>query len=220
MSLLYITQASDPALLRAFTDSGHKVLCAGFEDTAWALAAGGYSYILLDLAVPDPALLQQCLAGRGAALVLVLLEHNERQARIDVLRAGADLCLARPVAFVELQARMAALSRQHLALAPREETRLWLSPSRLLLGRGKRQQSLTVSEHRLLAVLARHPGAVSRQAIEQQLWGVTDESRTALIERHVCNLRRKLSELDAPNALQTLRGFGYSLRETVQLRTD
>jgi DNA-binding response OmpR family regulator len=219
--LLYLADCPDPGLLRGLAEQGWQVRSAPLKQARASLARGGCRFILLDLARACPILLHQCQAASAGAQVLVLLQEAEPSERARVLRNGADLCLSRPVAFVELHARLQALTREPpRPAAAAGEPRLWLSPTRLLVGRGNRRRSVTVSEQRLLAILARHPGAVSRDLIEQQLWGTTQISRSALIERHVCNLRRKLAELDAPDALQTLRGYGYGLRETMHLRMD
>jgi DNA-binding response OmpR family regulator len=220
MNLLYIAPMAEPALQRALADSGHRVVTADLDDAVWALTDSAYRFILLDLPAWQPDTAQRCLALRGEATMLVLLDEDDKRQRIAALHAGAALCLSRPVAFVELLARIQALSREHSVPQNAPDTGLWLSTTRLLIGRGPRYQSLTVSEQRLLAILAHRPGAVSRDTIEAQLWGDSHDSRSALIERHICNLRRKLAHLDAPNALQTLRGFGYSLREMVHVRTD
>jgi len=220
MNLLYLADTSDTTLLRAFADGGWLLHSARTTEVEWALAGGDFRFLMLDLEIWQPEILRRCLAHSPHIKVIVLLGEDDREARIAALRAGAQVSLTKPVTFVELQARLQALSRKYVAAETTGEARLWLSPTRLLVGRGTRQQSVTVSEQRLLAILARNPGAVSRDLIEQHLWGEGQESRSALIERHVCNLRRKLAELDAPNALQTLRGFGYSLRETVHLRMD
>jgi DNA-binding response OmpR family regulator len=220
MSLLYIAQTPDASLVATLVEAGHGVQSIAPTSAEQALTGSDHGFILLALEHLQPDLLAMSVKHRRHAAVMVLLGNSDRQARIAALRAGADVCLAQPVSAVELMARMQALSREHPVIPAPPPARLWLSPSRLMLGRGKRQQPLTVSEHRLLAVLARNPGAVSRQSIETQLWGASAESRAALIERHVCNLRRKLAELDSPDALQTLRGFGYSLREAVVMRTD
>lgn len=220
MNLLYIADTRDEQLLRGFADSGQRVVEAKPHEADWALADSNYGFILLDLQQAQPDLLARCLTRKRKSRVLVLLAEDDGPARVAALRAGAELCLTKPVLFIELQARMHALLRDHLSLAVDAEAGLWLSTTRLLLGRGAHQQPLTVSEQRLLAILAKRPGAVSRELIEEQLWGAAHDSRSALIERHICNLRRKLARLDAPNALQTLRGFGYSLRETVHVRTD
>ena len=220
MGLLYISDTPDQPLLGSLLEHDSGFSTASIQAAPQVLAQGRYTLILLALGQSEFAALEHCLAHRQGARVMVLLAGDERQARIDALRAGADVCLAQPVAHVEVLARLQALARPRPRVPAPPPSRLWLSPSRLLVGRGKRQQSLTVSEHRLLAMLASHPGAVSRQSIEQQLWGAGLEPRTALIERHVCNLRRKLARLDCPQALQTLRGFGYSLVEPLLLRAD
>lgn len=220
MNLLYISDTPDTALQCALAEHATTLHTVDTATAAQALAQGRYGFIVLALERYGQGALEHCLAHRGDAAVMLLLTSDDRQARIAALRAGADACLAQPVAPAEVLARLQALARPRPRVATLPPSRLWLSPSRLMVGRGKRQQSLTVSEHRLLAMLASNPGAVSRQSIEQQLWGAGQASKTALIERHVCNLRRKLAQLDCPEALQTLRGFGYSLAEPLLLRAD
>ncbi|MBD8613688.1 response regulator transcription factor [Pseudomonas putida] len=220
MNLLYISDTPDLALQRGLAEHDSTLCTVGLAAAASALAQGRYGFIVLALEHAGHGLLEHCLAHRGAATVMVLLANDDRQARIATLRAGADACLAQPVAPAEVLARLHALTRPRSRAALLPHSRLWLSPSRLVIGRGKRQQNLTVSEHRLLAMLASTPGAVSRESIEHQLWGAGLAPKTALIERHVCNLRRKLAQLDCPQALQTLRGFGYSLAEPLLLRAD
>lgn len=221
-NLLYIAQKRDPNLLQGLCTEGQRVTAAEPVDAERALKGGGYAFILLDLVELRPELLALCVAHRGAAELLVLLDDGNRQARIETLRAGADMCLSRPLSLIELQARMEALSRDHRTDVPNATEQLWLSNSRLLLGRGKDGGgvAVTVTEQRLLILLARHNGAISREAIEQAVWGSKDASRSTLIERHICNLRRKLAQLGAPHALQTLRGFGYCLSEPVELRVE
>lgn len=219
MNLLYLAQETDPSLIDALQHAGHTLRCAATEQYDHALR-GDYSFIVLDLPRASPRLLQRCLQRRGHASVLVLLGDSDHQARIEALKAGADVCLSRPVSAEELQARMQALTRQAPPPANDSGAGLWLSNNRLLLGRGARQQSVTVTEQRLLALLAVQASPISRQAIEQHLWGDEAASRGPLIERHICNLRRKLADLGAPYALQTLRGYGYCLNDGLRVRTD
>lgn len=221
MNLLYITEQPDPSLMQLFADHPGGVVRSAPEQADRHLA-GQYGFIVLDLHKALPDLLSKAVIRRGRARLLVLLEQSDSSTRAQVLHAGADACLARPLTAVELQARMHALSRQHTTLAPEAvaHTELWLSSNRLLLGRGTAQENVTVTEQRLLALLAHQGQPVSRRAIEDHVWGSALPSRGALIERHVCNLRRKLAELGVPYALQTLRGYGYCLNETLRLRTD
>jgi DNA-binding response OmpR family regulator len=221
MNLLYITEQPDPALMQVLADHAGGIISTAPEHADRHLS-GQYRYIVLDLPVSRPDLLNKAVIRRGRARLLVLLGQSDSSTRAQVLQAGADLCLPRPLAAIELQARMQALSRQHnpQGAEPSAGTGLWLSSNRLLLGRGTLQQNVTVTEQRLLALLALQREPLSRQAIEEHLWGTALPSRGPLIERHVCNLRRKLGELGLPYALQTLRGYGYCLNEALRLRTD
>ena len=136
-NLLYIAQQRDAQLLHGLCSEGQRVTAAEPVDAERALKGGGYAFILLDLVELRPELLALCVAHRGAAELLVLLTDSDRQARIETLRAGADMCLSRPLSLLELQARMEALSRDHRSDTSAATEQLWLSNSRLLLGRGR-----------------------------------------------------------------------------------
>ncbi|MFF7708916.1 winged helix-turn-helix domain-containing protein [Pseudomonas sp. NPDC007930] len=221
MNVLYLAQHADLELVQALELNG-MALTYALPEHFEHLLGEGLAFIVLDLASPDPRLLRQCVQRRGAAAIVVLLDSGDHAERIQALKYGADVCLSRPYSVDELLARLQALMR-HFPAAPAAEpaaSGLWLSNNRLLLGRGGRHKSVTVTEQRLLALLAVQPGAISRQAIEKHLWGEGGQHRGPLIERHICNLRRKLSDLGAPFALQTLRGFGYCLNEGLRVRTD
>ncbi|WP_263262038.1 winged helix-turn-helix domain-containing protein [Pseudomonas sp. RIT-PI-S] len=219
MNVLYIAEQPDQALMQVFADHAGAIVSTAPEhaDRHWQ---GRYRFIVLDLPQARQDLLTKAVGRRGHARLLVVLDQSDSSTRARVLKAGADLCLPRPLSAEELQARMQALSRQYAAPAPEPAPGLWLSSNRLLLGRGNCQQSVTVTEQRLLALLAAHDEPISRQMIEDHLWGATQPSRGPLIERHICNLRRKLAELGLPYALQTLRGYGYCLNEALRLRID
>ncbi|MCC7219938.1 MAG: winged helix-turn-helix transcriptional regulator, partial [Candidatus Contendobacter sp.] len=62
----------------------------------------------------------------------------------------------------------------------------------------------------LLHALLEQPGVVlSREQLEEQLYGWGEEVESNTIEVHIHNLRRKLS----PGVIRTVRGVGYRLGE-------
>lgn len=219
MNLLYITEHPDPGLMQVFADQAGGIVSTAPEHADRHLQ-GRYGFIVLDLPRARPDLLNKAMDRRGRARLLVVLGQSDSSTRARVLQAGADLCLPRPLSPEEMRARMQALTREYPLPSTDPGPGLWLSSNRLLLGNGAAQQSVTVTEQRLLALLAQHQGPLSRQAIEEHLWASSEPSRGPLIERHICNLRRKLGELGSPYALQTVRGFGYCLNESLRLRTD
>ncbi len=88
--------------------------------------------------------------------------------------------------------------------------------SLLALGRrGGRLIELTPREFALLECLMRAPGkALSRALILEKVWGCSKHPLTNIVDVYIRQPRRKVDR-DAPPALvQTVRGFGYKLRNS------
>ena len=70
--------------------------------------------------------------------------------------------------------------------------------------------SLSVREFALLEVLMQQPGAVlSREKLEESIYGWDDDIGSNAIEVHLHNLRKKLGA----QAIVNVRGVGYRLAE-------
>jgi len=68
--------------------------------------------------------------------------------------------------------------------------------------------SLTGLEFKVIQYLTERPGqAVSRDALLEDVWGVTHDTSSNVVDAVVRSLRRKLGPLQ--NALETVRGIGY-----------
>jgi two-component system, OmpR family, response regulator len=80
--------------------------------------------------------------------------------------------------------------------------------------RGDRPVQLTPKEFALLECLMRTPGkVVSRTLILEQVWGCSSHPLTNVVEVYIRHLRRKVDQ-DAPVPLiETVRGFGYRIRD-------
>ena len=73
---------------------------------------------------------------------------------------------------------------------------------------------LSPTEFRLLGLLLLHQGRVlSKAQILDQLWQYDFGGDSNVVERFVSNLRHKIDVLGPP-LIQTVRGFGYTLRES------
>jgi two-component system phosphate regulon response regulator PhoB len=71
---------------------------------------------------------------------------------------------------------------------------------------------LTAVEFKLLSMLMRRPGRVqSRDRLLNEVWGYESAIDTRTVDTHVRRLREKLGK--AANIIETVRGFGYRLRE-------
>ena len=199
---------------------GHTVDVAHRGDDGLYLATGEhYDLIVLDVMLPggDGFYVLEALRRCSETPVLMLTARDRVEDRVRGLRSGADDYLVKPFAFSEFLARVDALLRragsrrndtgQRLVLADLE-----LDPIRRRARRGDRQISLTAQEYSLLALLLQRQGEVlSRNELAEQLWGVSFDSDTNVIEVAIRRLRLKLDAPEEAKLLHTLRGMGYVL---------
>ncbi|HQJ83751.1 MAG TPA: winged helix-turn-helix domain-containing protein, partial [Candidatus Paceibacterota bacterium] len=71
---------------------------------------------------------------------------------------------------------------------------------------------LTVKEFAILEYLMRNPNQViSRSQILDHLWGSDFDSFSNVIDVHVKNLRKKISNGSRRRIIETIRGIGYRI---------
>ena len=182
-----------------------------------ALAAT-YDVILLDILLPklDGLSLLRDLRKRGMTTpVLLLTARDAVDDRVAGLDAGADDYLVKPFSFSEVMARIRALLRRPVL---RAGDRLVTGDIAMDLGartvtRSTQPVTLTPREYAVLEFLLRHPGqALSRTQIAEGVWSWEFHGESNVVDVYIGYLRRKLDEEGVPSIIETLRGYGYRLR--------
>jgi DNA-binding response OmpR family regulator len=80
--------------------------------------------------------------------------------------------------------------------------------------RAGRLLDLTSTEFRLLEFLMRRAGRVSsRAAIIDGVWGMEQDVKANTVDAFIRLLRSKVDSGHRPALIQTVRGYGYILRE-------
>jgi DNA-binding response OmpR family regulator len=168
---------------------------------------------VLDLGLPRIDGLDVLEAVRTAGVrlpVLVLTARDAVPDRVRGLDVGADDYVIKPVDLDELAARLRALVRRANG-RPQERLEVQgvvLEPAARRVTLDGREVVLSTREFDLLQALMLAGGRVlSREQLEQQLYGWGQEVDSNAIEVHVHHLRRKLS----PGLIQTVRGIGYAI---------
>jgi DNA-binding response OmpR family regulator len=178
--------------------------------------------IILDLMLPKMSGLEICrvLKTDGATRqipVLMLTAKAEEIDRIVGLEFGADDYVTKPFSPRELVLRVNAILRRGKTEGPAEEKKLsigaiTLDPARHHVDVGGRAVRLTSVEFKLLNMLMRRQGRVQeRDRLLNEVWGYESVIDTRTVDTHVRRLRKKLGK--AANAIETVRGFGYRIRE-------
>lgn len=207
-------------LRKGLTEQGYVVDVAHDGIDAKHLAAEGeYDLILLDINLPgvNGFGVLKALPRDKAPPVLMLTARDRIEDRVRGLEEGADDYLVKPFAFAELLARMHALLRRGRAGATQKLTALKLHDLELdLIGRkalrSGQRLALTAKEFTLLTLMLRRQGEVlSRTVIAEQVWDMSFDSHTNVVDVAVRRLRAKLDDPFPVKLLHTVRGMGYVL---------
>jgi phosphate regulon transcriptional regulator PhoB len=176
--------------------------------------------IVLDLMLPRMSGLEVCRILKADPLtrnipIIMLTAKAEEIDRIVGLEFSADDYVTKPFSPREMLLRIKAILRRGQSeLAEENMTRGSItidSVRHRVLVTGK-PVILTAVEFKLLSMLMQRPGRVqSRDRLLNEVWGYESAIDTRTVDTHVRRLREKLGK--AANAIETVRGFGYRLRE-------
>ncbi len=178
-----------------------------------AVGTGVYDLALLDLGLPrrDGLEILKGLRRGGEKLPILIITARDSVAdRIAGLDAGADDYLVKPFDLDELHARARAVIRRQAGRSSPEISygSLTLDPvTHIVMFQGAPVE-LSAREFAVLEALMKEPGAVvSREKLEDAVYGWGEEVGSNSIEVHLHHLRRKLS----PQLIRNVRGVGYRI---------
>ena len=210
-----------PWVAGGLREEGHVV--DHFEDGKDALMAAmgqEYDLIILDRMVPGLdglAVLKSLRASKNTTPALFLTALGEVDARVEGFEAGGDDYLTKPFAFIELSARVNALGRRRDGGDTQETKTTNLRYADLsldLLARRCERQGqeieLMAKEFKLLEYFMRRPGRlVTRTMLLEQVWDMSFDPTTSVVETHISRLRAKIDKPFEISLLRTRRGEGY-----------
>ena len=177
---------------------------------------GAFSLVVLDLGLPGMDGLEVCRRARQEGIsvpVLMLTARDELDDRIEGLSCGADDYLVKPFSLKELEARIIAILRRtegkvvddlrvgdlvlHLsgACAEREGRPLHLSPACFEI---------------LRVLMSKSPAVVSREELEQALWG-DDRPDSDSLRANIWLLRNVVDKPFSKAMIKTRPGFGWAI---------
>ena len=185
------------------------------------LGKSRFDLAVLDVMMPFADGLTVCREARHRGIqtpILLLTARVEVGDRVAGLDAGADDYLVKPFVVDELLARCRALLRRSVSSHSQSTLtvgNLVLNPLTREVRRGDRELSLTKTEFDLLELLMQQPNTViSREYIYETIWGYDFETNSKSLDVYVGYLRRKTEEEGESRLLYTIRGVGYTVKES------
>lgn len=188
------------------------------NDGLYLAESGDYDLIILDRLLPGMEGSQICAKLREQAVhtpILMLTARGQIEERIEGLDSGADDYMVKPFAFVELFARVRALSRRPKSVISSllKIDDLELDLQNFSVKRGNISILLSSKEFSLLSYLLRHQNNVlTKKQIISHVWNYDSDVLPNSVEVYIKHLRNKI---DAPfpdrELIHTVRGFGYKI---------
>lgn len=219
MNLLLIEDDADLA----------DAICDGVRKQAWsvehvsdarsarfALLDHAFSAILLDIGEAMAAarsVLKWLRRRRDSTPVLIITPGTGLSERIEWLDGGADDYLVKPFELDELLARIRAVTRrsQGRVVPDLHCGDVKVDPERRIVTRRGERVGLSVHEYRTLLAFLERPGrVVTRDHLEQVVYGRDSALGSNTIAVFIHQLRRKLGA----RIIATVHGHGYMLGES------
>lgn len=178
-----------------------------------SLANEKYDLVLLDLGLPDGSgldVLKELRGRQDPIPVLILTARDTLKDVVHGLDLGADDYMIKPFALEELEARIRVLLRRNEGRASPIITwgNVQLNPATHGFLVDGKQIILSAKEFAVIHALMETPGVVlSRQKLEEKIYGWNEEVESNTIEYHIARLRKKIGR----DIIRNIRGVGYIL---------
>ena len=183
-------------------------------------SATEFDAVVLDLMLPviDGFEVARRLRKNGNQTPILML--TARDAVPDIVKGldlGADDYLTKPFSFDVFLARLRSVTRRGTVARPTSLRvgDLVLNPANRQVSRGDREVHLSPTEFRLLELLMRRSGrVVPRDAIVEAVWDFDHEVEENTLDTFIRLLRSKIDRDHDRKLIQTVRGVGYTIRES------
>ncbi len=203
-----------------------RLLTAGFAVEAVSLGVSALKavhewnpdVILLEVTRPRDGFEWIPMLRRVTQAPLIMLSAKDAASeKVAALMRGADDYVSMPFDMDELIARLhSALRRPHLVIAETHRySDLIADVSRRVAVRANRDIELSKREFDLLLILIRNPERVlSRNELLDRVWGAESDVTPAMVDTYISYLRAKVDAGHDRKLIHTVRGVGYTLRDT------
>lgn len=179
-----------------------------------------WDLVLLDLMLPGMAgeKILEKIHDKGLIPVIIISAKNEKETKINTLRAGADDFIAKPFDIDEVAARIDSVLRRYrnpykkpTSLAHKD---IYLNvDEKTVLINGK-EVFLTVREFNILELLMSSPKKVfSKANVFESVWHEPYHGDDNTVNVHMSNLRHKLAQANPDKEyIETIWGMGYRMK--------
>lgn len=175
--------------------------------------------VLLDLQLPDlkgESICKSIKQEYPDLPIIMLTSKSTISDKVGGFDAGADDYMTKPFEMDELLVRIQAKLKRIQAQSDQITVGdLVLDRRTISVKRGGKPIPLTPQEFKLLEYLMINKNNVlSREMILSRVWSFTTEVESRVVDVYIGYLRKKIDGGSPVNLIQSVRGFGYMLKDS------
>jgi len=180
-----------------------------------------FDAVIMDIMIPKISgfeVLRRIRLKGSKTPVLLLTARDAIADRVNGLDLGADDYLIKPFSFDELMARIRMITRKAAGSKTNVLSALDLQVDVLTktVSRANKAIALSAKEFMILEVLLRNKNIVlSRESIESKISLYDKEINSNVVDVYIRFLRKKIDDDHEIKLIQTVRGSGYVIRDSV-----
>ncbi len=173
--------------------------------------------VILDLTLPKisgESVCQEIKRDYPFLPVIILTAKNKSADVLAGFGVGADDYITKPFELEELMARIKARLKNNVENEKLVVGDLSLDPQAMHVERNGEEIILTPHEFKLLHYLMLNKGKVlTREMILNRVWDYSFDVDTRVVDVYVGYLRKKVDKARPKKLINSLRGFGYVMKD-------
>jgi DNA-binding response OmpR family regulator len=187
------------------------------------LEKGRPDLILLDLMLPGLSG-EELITKFNGILTIVLSAKSDIDSKISLLKKGACDYVTKPFELSELLARIEAhlrlMKENSYQSQPLDEGvikagEIMLDTNLMSVTIGDNEVSLTRTESAILNILMLNPNRpIGRSTILDRISESTPDCTERSLKQHICNIRKKLQQMDNIDHIEAIYGIGFQFHES------
>lgn len=198
----------DDHLVDLITGSSKTINCSNLHHHE-------YNFIILDLTLPGKDNFDACIEIRICGIkapILILMGEESPNNETKTIDSGADGYLVKPFSIEDLQTNIFNINKNLNDVTPviQQMGPVRLDPNTKKLYLKDKEVVLTSKEISTLEYFMKHPNqVVNREQIIDYVWGPNFTSLSNVVDAHIKNLRKKITQDKNKSVIETIWGFGY-----------
>lgn len=205
------------SLEKGLTEEGYEIKLVNHSSEAIDESTKFYDLALVDIMIPGVSgieVVKQIKKDNPKTKVIFLTSKSTLEDKLEGFDTGADDYVTKPFSFEELLARIKAVLKRDIIENKLKFKNLYLDLEENIIVIENNKIRLSKKEFDILKFLIINKNKIfSKEEIIQKIWGFDAEILLNTVEVFIKSIRDKIEKPYNITIIQTIRGFGYIVKD-------